>query len=88
MDLNFNSALGRVSRYMESRDRLFEFEPMGDQGLEVDETAGDETDGFRVLIRISILKLDINLISTQVHKREHLFVPADTDDEHFTTKLD
>jgi hypothetical protein len=47
--LHLDSPLGRVGGDLEGIDGILEREAMGDEGLEVDQAARDEAEGFGVL---------------------------------------
>lgn len=49
MDLNLDGTLCGVRCDMECRHSVFELEPMGHKGLEVDETTRYESNRFRIL---------------------------------------
>jgi len=64
--LDLDSALRRVSRNVESRDRFGKRETVGDEGLEVDQSSRDQSDGFGVLVGVSVLELQVDLVGRAV----------------------
>jgi hypothetical protein len=57
-NLALDRATRRVGSGVESLDRVLEVEPVGDQGLQVDKTVGDETDGLGVGVAVSVSEID------------------------------
>jgi hypothetical protein len=55
---------------MERLHRLLELEPVRHERLEVDEPARDEADGLRVLPRVPVLELEVDLVGGEVHEWE------------------
>jgi hypothetical protein len=51
LDLNLDSPLRRVRSDMERIYRLLKWEPMSDEGLEIDQATRDQSESFRVLLK-------------------------------------
>ena len=81
LNLDFDSALLRVGSNMESLYRLFELETMGDERLEINEAAGNQTNGLGVLLRASITQIwwqrfEAHLVSIAILEFDVDFVGA------------
>ena len=51
---------------MERLDSIGQRESVSDERLEVDQTTGDQSDGFGVLVAVSVLELEVNFIGRAV----------------------
>lgn len=61
---------------------------MGDQRLQIHESAADETQCLGVLVAVPVLELQVDLVGGEVHEGVGLFGFADADDEDFAAEAD
>lgn len=61
-NLHLDCPLFRIRRCLKRFHGVRETEPMRDKGLEIDESSSNQADGFGILICVSILELQIDLI--------------------------
>lgn len=87
-NLHLDRALLGIRRNLERLDGPLQREPMGNQRLEIHEATTDETERLGVLIAVSVLELQVDLVGGEVHERVGLFGFADADDEDFTAEAD
>ena len=73
---------------MKRLDRILNIKPMRHQPPQIHHPTLHQPNRTGPRIRIAILKLEVNLLRTQPHKRELHLRFADADDEHFPAELD
>lgn len=62
LDLHLDCALCRVRSDMERRNGLFQFESVRHQRLQVNKPASDKSNGLGILVGVSELQADIDLV--------------------------
>ncbi len=88
LNLHLNSPTADIRRRLKRLDRLLQIKPMRNQPSHIHNPTLHEPDSTGPGIRIAVLKLQIDLLGTEAHKREtHLRFP-DTDDEDLAPELD
>ena len=66
LNLYLDSTLRWVGGDVERLDSIGQRESVSDERLEVDQTTGDQSDGFGVLVAVSVLELEVNFIGRAV----------------------
>lgn len=61
---------------------------MGNQRLQIHQSAADETQRLGVLVAVPVLELQVDLVGGEVHEGVGLFGFADADDEDFAAEAD